>query len=51
MGSKKESKGTRGRADQPVAILPGRGLLALGLVWAVAMNRSQPAKREALLTD
>ena len=32
-------------------VLPGRGLLALGLVWAAAMKRNQPAKREALLTD
>ena len=32
-------------------VLLGRGLLALSLVWAAAMKRSQTAKCEALLTD
>jgi hypothetical protein len=32
-------------------VLPGRGLLARGLVWAATMKRNQPAKCAAPLTD
>ncbi|MCX6432302.1 MAG: amino acid permease, partial [Actinobacteria bacterium] len=32
-------------------ILPGPVLFTLGLIWAVAMKRTQPDKYEALLTD